>query len=72
MGSADCDRVQDGLRPSERADLCLGPISSTQCGEYIRCHDNPDHRFRPVQLKGAPRQEEAACQAGAVDRTAGF
>lgn len=44
MGTADCDHVQDGLRPSERADLCLGPISSTQYGKYTRRHGNPDHR----------------------------
>lgn len=55
MGDADCDHVQDGLRPSERADLCLGPSSSTQYSKYIRRHGNPDHRFRPVQLKGARR-----------------
>lgn len=45
MGDADCERVQDGLGPSERADLRLGPGSSTQYSEYIRRHGNPDHRF---------------------------
>lgn len=43
-----------GWKPGKCADLCLGPISSTRYGSYIRRHDNPDRRFHPVQLKGAP------------------
>lgn len=61
MGDADCDRVQDGLGPSERADLCLGPSSSTRYSEYVRRHGNPDHRFSARSIKGS-----AALSGGSV------
>lgn len=57
METADCGPAQDGrfrwLESCERADLHLGPFTSTRYSSYIRCRDNPDQRFHPVQLKGA-------------------
>lgn len=58
-----------GWKPGERADLCLGPFSSPRYGSYLRCHDNPDQRFHPVQLKGATPEVEVACQMQTFDRS---